>query len=198
VSLEFDPVTSITTGAVGEPGQRTFYLQARKDDTMITLLVEKQQVAVLSQLIGQLIARLAAEGNPDAGRTAELQAAGQTEAGLTEPLEPYFRVGQMALGYDAERDLFLLQCDEIRASDTEEDDEADLEEIEDIGDLFDTEGVEIVRFWTTRTQMETLAERGAASVAAGRPICRMCGGSIDPEGHFCPGGNGHRPTDEIA
>jgi uncharacterized repeat protein (TIGR03847 family) len=30
-------------------------------------------------------------------------------------------------------------------------------------------------------------------VEAGRPLCPLCGGPLDPKGHDCPRTNGHRP-----
>jgi uncharacterized repeat protein (TIGR03847 family) len=30
-------------------------------------------------------------------------------------------------------------------------------------------------------------------VEAGRPLCPLCGGPLDPQGHDCPRTNGHRP-----
>src|SRR5882724_10934324 len=53
--IEFDPVASIAAGAVGEPGQRAFYIQAEKDGTVLSVLVEKQQVAMLAERVGLLL-----------------------------------------------------------------------------------------------------------------------------------------------
>ena len=54
--------------------------------------------------------------------------------------------------------------------------------------------INVVRFWATQDQMRALARHAAGIVAAGRPICVLCGRPIDPEGHFCPKRNGPRRT----
>jgi uncharacterized repeat protein (TIGR03847 family) len=170
--IDLDPVSAITTGAVGEPGERVFYLQAGQEDFVVTLLVEKQQVAVLATQLDQLLERLGeADEEDDADRAPE----------LVEPVEPVFRVGPMALGYDEDRDLVLLQCEELVAEE-EVDGEAE---------------PATVRLWATREQMRALARRGEEVVGAGRPTCSMCGEPLEPGGHFCPPSNGHKQVDSL-
>lgn len=178
-SYELDAVERLTADAVGEPGNRTFFLQGRQGDTVVTLLVEKQQVAVLAREIEDFVARLPAPSVPE----AEVDPAGLD---LEEPLEPDFRVGPMALGYDEDRDLVILQCEEFVG-------EEDPDEFDEPMEL-PAEGA-TARFWATRAQMLALAQRGIAAVAAGRPVCPSCGGPIEPGGHFCPPSNGHKRSD---
>lgn len=177
--IELDPVGRITTAAVGDPGERTFYLQARKDEVLVSLLLEKQQVAMLSLHIDELLERVGApeaeEPDPD---TLDLE----------EPITPVFRVGQIGLGYDSGRDLVLLQCDEYVPEEEEEGQEAAIREEGDTGR---------VRLWATRAQVHALARRGEQEVASGRPICPMCGEPMDPEGHFCIRSNGHREVTRL-
>ena len=176
-NIELDPVGRITAAAVGEPGERTFYLQARKDDVLVSLLIEKQQVALLSMHIDELLERV---GPPEeAGAEADIET-----LDLEEPITPEFRVGQIGLGYDENRDLVLVQCDELVP---EEEDESVTRE--------DEPGR--VRLWATRAQVQALARRGEQEVAAGRPICPMCGEAMDPEGHFCIRSNGHREVTRL-
>lgn len=152
---------------------------------------------MLSELVDQLLERLEEEGAGPRGRRASEHPAGggpEQAPDLEEPIEPEFRVGRMAIGYDPARDLVLLQCDELTG-----------EELEEPGEFEDplSEALEeeregaTARFWATRQQMRALGRRGAEVVAAGRPVCPMCGGPIDPEGHFCPSSNGHRETDDL-
>lgn len=173
--MDVDPVTLITTDAIGEPGERVFYLQARGPDVTVTLLVEKQQVAVLSNQLDQLLERL------DSEKPAPVEDADAEAPDLEQPVDPAFRVGPMALGYDEDRDLVLLQCEELVA---EEDIEAGEEPA-------------TVRLWATRDQMRALARRGEKVVGAGRPTCSMCGEALEPGGHFCPPSNGHRKVDRL-
>lgn len=175
-SIDLDPCTRITTGAVGEPGDRTFYIQGRDASRLVTLLVEKQQVAALSQLVEQLLEGI--EGGEEEQEGAEAPE-------LEEPLSPEFRVGGMSLDYEEDRDLVVLACEEFRP----EGEEAD--------DVIGPEPA-VVRFWATRAQMDALGRKGEEAVAGGRPICSMCGGPIDPDGHFCPSSNGHKDADELA
>jgi uncharacterized repeat protein (TIGR03847 family) len=160
---DLNPVTHITVGAIGEPGKRTFYLQGRQGLTIVTLIIEKEQVAALSRGIDELLERLGIEKNV---------LVNAYEMELSHPIEPVFRVGQLGLGYDAEQKLMMLVAYELP------------EEEEPVS-------VDVVRFWATAEQMRAVARHAAAIVAAGRPICVLCGRPIDPAGHFCPKRNGH-------
>jgi uncharacterized repeat protein (TIGR03847 family) len=161
---DLNPVSHITATAVGDPGKRTFYIQARQGQTIVTLLSEKEQVAALSRGIDEMLERL--------GTARQLTQAPESEMELAEPIDPVFRVGQLGLGYDTDQNMIVLVAYE-------------LPEIED------AETINAVRFWATADQMRRLARHAAASVAGGRPICVLCGRPIDPEGHFCPKRNGH-------
>lgn len=180
VQVEFDPAERVTAAAVGEPGSRAFYLQARKDDVVVSLLLEKQQVALLTAHIDELLERI---GTPEEGTAPDPES-----LDLEEPVVEGFRIGRIGLGYDGDRDLVLLQCDEYQPED-EEAEEAEVVESDDLGRL---------RLWATRGQMYALARRGEREVAGGRPTCSMCGQPIDPDGHFCPRSNGHREVTRLA
>ena len=176
-SRELDPVTRLTADAVGEPGQRTFYLQAASGADQVTLLVEKEQVRRLAENLETWLPELAA-GRPE--DPAESAAAEAGELALAEPLEPDFRVGQLSLSYDAERDRVLVVATELQAD--EEEDPLDVPEPLE------------VRLYVTRAQLRVLARHGAQVVARGRPLCPLCGNPLDPSGHICPAQNGHRPS----
>src|SRR5207244_5729580 len=92
-SFDLDPVARITAGAIGEPGRRTFYLQGRSSDQLVTLLVEKEQVRALAVSIEQMLAVL-----PDPSEPPEET----DEPDLEEPLLPEWRGGPMPLQYDEE------------------------------------------------------------------------------------------------
>ncbi len=169
-TFDLDSVQRITAGAVGPKGQRAFFLQARRGRRVLTLLAEKEQIRALADAIERLLDSLA-EKNPRLSTSDDLFVA---DMSLEEPLEPEFRVGQMGLGYDAERDLVVLL----------------------IQGMSDTEGEEVqsARFSASRPQMRALSSHAQQVVAAGRPICGNCGRPIDPAGHFCPQRNGHGPV----
>jgi uncharacterized repeat protein (TIGR03847 family) len=193
--VDLERVDRITAGAVGEPGERTFFLQARQGDRSVTILVEKEQVELLGTSILEILAtvgRETGEGPPS------------EELGLEPPLEPLWRAGRLSIGYAEERDLMLLEIEELVELEDEPEDEQD--EADEAGDepeddtapVAETEGPEPdrVRLWATREQMFALARHGAAVAERGRPRCRFCGNPIDPEGHMCPAMNGHRETAE--
>lgn len=169
--IELKPVTHITTGAVGRPGQRVFYLQARKDDELVTFVVEKQQVEALALGVEKFLEELAERlpGLPPASDYLN-----EYEMKLEEPLDPVFRAGQMGLGYDEENDLLVLVLREVQPEDA------------------DPEVGAAARLWATRSQMLALARYGADVSRRGRPSCGNCGQPIDPTGHFCPKSNGHK------
>ena len=196
--MDLERVDRITAGAVGEPGERTFFLQARQGDRSVTILVEKEQVELLGTSILEILAtvgRETGEGPPS------------EELGLEPPLEPLWRAGRLSIGYAEERDLMLLEIEElVELEDEPEDEQDEADEADEAGDepeddtapVADTEGPEPdrVRLWATREQMFALARHGAAVAERGRPRCRFCGNPIDPEGHMCPAMNGHRETAE--
>ena len=168
-SFELDPVQRITAGAVGEPGARTFFLQARAGEQLVTLLAEKEQIRALATSIDQMLAALPdTEESPLPSESRDLS--------LEEPLVPEWRVGPMALHYDADRDLIVVIASEL------------IDEEEDPRDP------STARFVATRAQAQALAERAESVVEAGRPRCRFCGFPLDASGHTCPAMNGHRET----
>ncbi len=183
-TFDFNPVNAIVADAVGRPGQRTFFLQARQGGDMATLIMEKEQVAALATSILQLLEELEKE-------RADLPAV-EEETGvpsLREPLEPAFRVAQLGLGYDERQDLMVLIAQAIPDAGGEEQDlAADPPSLEMVEDEVDDQKA---RFYATRAQMRSLSEHALQVVAAGRPECPLCGRVIDPDGHFCPRTNGH-------
>jgi uncharacterized repeat protein (TIGR03847 family) len=168
---EFNPVTHITTGFIGQPGKRVFYLQASREAETVTLIVEKLQVEALAQGITEFVKELQ-EKIPDLPTLATPYRAEQMS--LRVPLDPAFRVGQLALGYDQDRDLVVLVAQEVVTEERTADDAS------------------VARLYATRAQMLALSEHGKAVVQKGRALCPFCGQPIDPEGHFCPKRNGHR------
>jgi uncharacterized repeat protein (TIGR03847 family) len=110
---------------------------------------------------------------------------------LEEPVDPLWRAGRLSIGYQEERDLILLEIEELVPEEEEDDDEEADEAAEVLRELEAPEA-DRVRLWATREQMLSFARHGAAVCAAGRPRCRLCGNPIEPEGHVCPALNGHR------
>jgi uncharacterized repeat protein (TIGR03847 family) len=187
--MELGPVDRITADAVGEPGQRTFYLQVRAGDDLITVVVEKEQVVLLSQSVLELLADV----------PLETEALDDADLLLEEPVDPRFRAGRLSIGYDPDQDRFLLEITEYDPNEDEaEDDDEDETGEQTERDLIRTlteelaDDRETIRLWASRAQMLALSRHGAEVAERGRPTCRFCGNPIDPEGHVCPATNGHR------
>jgi len=164
-SFELERCDRITAGAVGEPGDRTFFIQARSGAQLVTLVAEKQQVQVLAVTLENLLDSLPGDDPGDTPTETDLQ--------LEQPLVPEWHAGSMALEYDEEADHVAIVIQEAVPEESEE-----------------TQGS--ARLVATRAQVRALSEHAQRVVAAGRPTCQLCGFPIDPEGHNCPALNGHR------
>ena len=169
--VEMSPADHISAGCVGEVGNRTFFIQARKESDFLTLLCEKFQLQQLASGIREFTEELQ-RNDPDLPPLVLDYTEAEME--LQEPLEPLFRVGQMGVGYDKENDLMVLVAQEMTS---EEDDAAE---------------ARTARIWATRLQMMVMGEHGDEVASRGRPICGNCLQPISPEGHFCPKSNGHK------
>jgi uncharacterized repeat protein (TIGR03847 family) len=168
-SFQLDGPEHFTAGAVGKPGERVFYLQARQRRALVTLKCEKEQVAALGEYLAGLLAKLPG----GAGAT-------KAEPGtLLEPVEAAWGVGSIGVGYDEQRDRILVVANEQVATDEEESTTAAAPEPAS------------ARFAITRAQAAAFIEQARALVRAGRPNCPMCGEPKDPAGHVCPRANGH-------
>jgi uncharacterized repeat protein (TIGR03847 family) len=164
-----------TTGAVGVPGQRVFYMQARQARKIVTLKVEKEQIAALADYVAGVLAKL-----PEAGTVS-------TDLPLLEPVEPAWAVGSLGLGYDDSQDRIVVVANEAverEEEDGEEEESTTREEPE-------ADDGATARFLITRAQASAFVERARALIRAGRPLCPMCSQPKDPAGHVCPRSNGH-------
>jgi uncharacterized repeat protein (TIGR03847 family) len=173
--MDLGPVERITVGTIGEPGARTFYLQARSDDRLVSIVVEKQQVQLLSASILELLADLQLEMS--VGRDDQMD--------LEEPVEPIWRAGKLSIGYDHDAQRFMLEIEEFVPEP-----EPDLEPDDPRLALAASEP-DVVRIGASSEQMLALSRHGAVVVEAGRPTCQFCGNPMDAEGHACPAMNGH-------
>jgi uncharacterized repeat protein (TIGR03847 family) len=95
---------------------------------------------------------------------------------LVHPVEPLFRVGRLGLGYDETRDMLVVTAEELAEEEKPH--------------------TARVHIWASRAQMAALARKAAIAVVSGRPICPLCGETIDlGEQHVCVRGNGRKRTD---
>ena len=161
-----------TADYVGQPGQRSFFLQARSSETTYSFVLEKQQVAVLAEKLRELLLLVDTE---DTIKTAPPER--DPALALQQPLEPEWRVGTMGLAYEESPDRVIILAQPV-APEAEELEEPD----EDEG----------IRFLLRRDQVRSFVLHAGAIIGEGRPTCQLCGLPMDPSGHACPASNGHR------
>lgn len=213
----FDPPDRFVTGTIGEPGNRTFFLQARRAGQVVSVVLEKVQVAVLAERLGVLLDELEARGitPPADGIPAD-------RGSLEEPLVEMFRATTLTLGWDGDAERILVEAraetdeehDHEHEHEHDDEDVDEGEEEEEVIDLSEVEGIagstagELLAAFqeidddevdgpdTLRVRLTPDAARGFVSralevVAAGRLPCPLCGQPLDPQGHICPRRNGH-------
>ena len=164
-------------GTVGEPGNRTFYLQAVDDSRVVSVLCEKQQVAVLAERIGALLVEI----NRRFGTALPPESEVTDLSPLVMPVDAEFRVGTMGLGWDAEAESVVVEL--LAVSDTEFDASVILDDSE--------EGPDAVRVFLSPESARQVADRANRVISAGRPPCPLCDEPLDPEGHLCVRTNGY-------
>ena len=165
-------------GTVGEPGNRTFYLQAVHDKRVVSVMLEKQQVAVLAERIDALLSEVHRRFGTPLPPEVEVSDLGP----LITPLDAEFRVGTMGLGWDAEAQSVVVEL--LAVSDTEFDASVILDDAE--------EGPDAVRVFLSPESAREFAARSNRVISAGRPPCPLCDEPLDPEGHLCVRSNGYR------
>ncbi len=156
-------------GTVGEPGGRAFYLQARKGGALISVGLEKVQVAALAQRLDDLLDAV----------EAPARAVPADELPLEEPVVALFRVGAMALAWDAGSEAVVIEAQ----TPTEDGEYAELPDDAE-------EGPDLLRIRIDAPTARAFVQRAEALVESGRPACPFCGQPLDPTGHFCPRANG--------
>ena len=177
----FDPPERFVAGTIGEPGERTFFLQAREGSRVVSVVLEKTQVAVLAERLGSLLFELDRRGIISSSEEEN----GVDASPLDEPLQEAFRAGTLTLGWDGSSERVLI---EARAQ-TEDDEEADEPEVELDDD--DDEGPDVFRVRISADAAKAFVDRALRVVQAGRPPCPLCGAPLERTGHICPRRNGH-------
>ena len=177
---EYDQPDRFVAGTVGEPGQRTFFLQASAAGRVTSVALEKTQVAVLAERVDELLDDVVRRSGGEAAVPAIAPTTLMDTNPLATPVEEDFRVGTMSLAWDGDDERVVIECLEVGEQATTE------------GDLTPAPGASLLRVMLTGAAARAFAKRAGAVVAAGRPPCPFCGNPLDPEGHVCPRANGHR------
>jgi uncharacterized repeat protein (TIGR03847 family) len=178
----FENPDRFVAGAVGQPGSRTFYLQAREGSRVVSVVIEKPQVALLAERLTELLAEVRSRGAnvPDDLSTGEVD-----RAPLEEPLVEAFRVGTMAIVWDGDDESVVVEAREITV------DEGDEETDEGPAEAEEDEDGDLMRVHMEPRMALAFAGRALEVVAAGRPPCPFCGQPLNPEGHICTRRNGY-------
>ena len=163
--FELDPVDQIAVAAVGQPGQRQFFLMAKGRGRTLTLTCEKAQIQALIVRMHQMMETQGIEVPERAPRNAGLA-----------PGEPEWQVGELGLGYHEARRMFVLVASQSAGGEEPAGDEAPS-----------------IRFWLSHQQVVAFSKQAETVLTAGRPLCPRCGLPMDPAGHPCPVLNGARP-----
>ncbi|WP_432500964.1 DUF3090 domain-containing protein [Kineococcus arenarius] len=177
--FDYDPPERFVAGTVGEPGARTFFLQARAGARLTSVALEKAQVAALAERVGELLDEIVRRSGGQAPVPALPPSGSEDTAPLDLPIEEEFRVGTMSLAWDSERQVVVIECFEV----DDEDVEAPLEP---------DPARNLLRVSLDGAGARAFSQRATALVAAGRPPCPFCAGPLDPGGHVCPRANGYR------
>jgi uncharacterized repeat protein (TIGR03847 family) len=173
----FEPPERFVAGTVGPPGERTFFLQARGGGRLVTVALEKVQVALLAEKLDELLV----EANRRFG--VDLPAVDPAPADnepLETPLDEEFRVGTLGLAWDGDSDTVVIEAIAVGEYEAEEPTEDELANLDRL------------RVRLTPDATRAFIARAKKVVAAGRPPCPLCGLPLDPAGHLCPRHNGYR------
>lgn len=167
--FDFDTPDRFVAGVIGEPGARAFYLQARQGGALVSIGLEKTQVAALAGRMSELLDTVE-------GLSGELPlGVVRDDQPLEEPTVELFRVGAMALAWDATAAQIVIEAQPLG-------------EDAELGDALDTvaPGADLFRVRVEPARARDFIRRAAALVAAGRSACPFCGQPLEPTGHFCP------------
>jgi uncharacterized repeat protein (TIGR03847 family) len=170
-------------GTVGEPGARTFFLQARAGIRLTSVACEKEQVMALAERLDVMLDEVARRFDREPSGVAGVD---DTDP-LEQPIEEEFRAGTMTLAWEADAEKVVIEVFAVVAGEAVE-----LEETDPVAAALESEDAEVFIVRISEEQARAFARRAVALVASGRPSCPFCGRPIDPEGHICPRANGYR------
>jgi uncharacterized repeat protein (TIGR03847 family) len=177
----YDPPDRFIAGTVGQPGERTFYLQASASGRVTSVALEKGQVSQLAERLDELLDEVLRRSAGEAAVPATAPGALADDGPLELPLMEEFRVGAIALAWDHDDERVIIEAQE----------EAD-EPIEPLTEDVPEDGPGVLRVRISAAAARAFSQRALQLVSQGRPPCPLCGLPLDPAGHVCPRQNGHR------
>ena len=186
----FDPPERFVAGTVGEPGARTFFLQARAGARITSVSLEKQQVAALAERMDELLDEVMSGGTETV--VPAVAPLGLEDADpLEQPIEEEFRAGTMTLSWDGADERVVIEVFPFTEAAVVSPEQLQ----EDLEDLLEPEPDEIFLVRLTAAAARSFVERSLTVIGAGRPDCPFCGEPVDPDGHLCVRANGFRRRD---
>jgi uncharacterized repeat protein (TIGR03847 family) len=177
----FDPPERFVAGTVGQPGDRTFYLQASAAGRTVSVALEKVQVQLLADRLEELLDSVRRSTDADVPAVAPREL--EDTAPLDAPVEEEFRVGKIGLAWETDGERLVVEA----LAQPEDEEQAAVEPLSEAD-----EGPDLLRVRLTGAAARAFITRAQRVVAAGRPPCPLCNLPLDPEGHICPRQNGHR------
>lgn len=170
MALRFAFPERFVVGTIGQPGDRTFFLQVRHAGHVVSAKAEKQQVSALAEGLDKILddlARMVDDGSipPVVARADDLDP-------LEVPLTEDFRVGNMTIAWNPDEGSLVVELFSV-----DDDDEG------------------VVSVSLTPGQARQFSARTHAVVSAGRPACPLCLQPMEPTGHVCPRANGYLPSE---
>jgi uncharacterized repeat protein (TIGR03847 family) len=194
----FEPPERFVAGTVGEPGDRTFFLQARGGGRVVSVALEKVQVSLLAEKLEELLTEASRRFGVDLPDPSGLGTSDNEP--LDTPVDEEFRVGTLGLAFDVDTTTVVIEAIEAGEADTEvelgADDDPDDDDDDDDDDDLDAadepdDDLDRLRVRLTPEATRAFIDRARRVVAAGRPPCPLCGQPLDPAGHLCPRHNGY-------
>ena len=182
----YDSPDRFVAGTVGQPGERSFFLQAREGNRITSVACEKQQVSVLAEHLDRVLNEVHKRSIGDVPPASST--ASDTEP-LDAPITEEFRVGTMTIAWDPTIRRIVIELFSNVDVDEETNQAAAPSSAEE-PDEIDADEVFVVKI--TASYARDFVARAQALVAAGRPSCPFCLQPIDPHGHICPRANGYR------
>jgi uncharacterized repeat protein (TIGR03847 family) len=192
----FEPPERFVAGTVGEPGDRTFFLQARGGGRVVSVALEKVQVSLLAEKLEELLV----EANKRFGVSLPeppVLAVHDNEP-LDTPVDEEFRVGTLGLAFDVDTSTVVIEAIEageaeveLELGDDDDDDQSETPDEDDDEDEEPDDDLDRLRVRLSPEATRAFIDRARRVVAAGRPPCPLCGQPLDPAGHLCPRHNGY-------
>jgi uncharacterized repeat protein (TIGR03847 family) len=162
----FEAPDRFVVGTVGQPGERSFFLQASGQGQIITVGLEKAEVSALADGLTALLSQVHRTQGVAGPDTPE---AFVDLAPLDAPFEEDFRLGQLTVSWDGKRVVVEAAGPAAAGAGAIEESQLDCLQVA-----------------MSLAQTKAFVERARTIVAAGRPPCVLCGRPDGPDGHFCP------------